>query len=173
MLTGERVVLRPLSPDDYPALYEWRIEPHTWALQSSSPLWPWTFASFCEVYDGLARGKDMAEFAVDVDGALVGRCGLFAVDELSRNGEIGISFGPPHRGKGYGRDAIRVLVTYAFEHRNLHRVWLETVASNVAALRAYAAAGFVEEGRLREHAWVEGGYDDVVRMGVLRSEWAS
>jgi RimJ/RimL family protein N-acetyltransferase len=172
MLRGERVVLRPTSPADYPALYEWRTDAATWTAMSSSPLWPLTFADFAEFYDRIVRDKDVVEFAIEADGTLVGRCGMFHLDPLARNAEVGISFGGEHRGKGYGRDAMRVLLRYGFTYRNLHRVWLETLASNVAGLRAYAAAGFVEEGRLREHAWVDGRYEDTVRMAVLRSEWA-
>jgi RimJ/RimL family protein N-acetyltransferase len=172
MLTGDRVTLRPIRPEDYPRLWEWRIDPETWEQMASSPVWPWIYADFCDLYDRMTRAKDAAEWAIDVDGELVGRTSLFAVDELSRNAEVGISFGPEHRGKGYGRDALRVLLRYAFERRNLHRVWLETVATNEMSLRAYAAAGFVEEGRLREHAWVAGRYVDVVRMAVLRAEWS-
>ena len=66
-----------------------------------------------------------------------------------------------------------MLVDYAFRSRNLRRVHLQTLASNTAALASYRAVGFMEEGRLREHAWVEGAYEDIVLMGVLRSEWAS
>jgi RimJ/RimL family protein N-acetyltransferase len=171
MLRGERVLLRPVTPEDYPRLYAWRVDPAIWPLLTPAPLWPWTYADFCDYYDRLTRREGSAEFAVEVAGELVGRCGLFQVDELSRNAEIGISLGPEHRGKGYGRDVVRTLLAYAFTHRNLHRVWLEALVSNVAAVRAYAAAGFVEEGRLREHAWVEGRYEDMVRMAVLRSEW--
>jgi RimJ/RimL family protein N-acetyltransferase len=64
-----------------------------------------------------------------------------------------------------------VLLHYGFTMRNLHRIWLDTTASNEAALRSYAAAGFVEEGRLREAAFVNGRYVDAVRMAVLRSDW--
>jgi RimJ/RimL family protein N-acetyltransferase len=172
MLSGERVVLRPTSPDDYPAMYAWRIDPATWASMNATPLAPVTYADYCETVDRRVRANEGAEFAIDVDGALVGRCGLFNIDALSRHAELGIAFGPEHRGKGYGRDAIRVLLRYAFTHRNLHRVHLETLATNTAGLRAYAAAGFVEEGRLREHAW-DGidKYVDCVLMGILRSEW--
>jgi hypothetical protein len=46
-----------------------------------------------------------------------------------------------------------------------------TWASKARALRTYRAVGVVEEGRLREHAWVEGAHDDVVLMAVFRSEW--
>jgi RimJ/RimL family protein N-acetyltransferase len=44
-------------------------------------------------------------------------------------------------------------------------------ASNERAVHAYRAAGFVEEGRMRQHVWSDGAYDDVVYMGVLREEW--
>ena len=65
---------------------------------------------------------------------------------------------------------MQVLLDYAFRSRNLRRVHLQTLAGNEAALRCYRAAGFVEEGRLREHAWVEGAYDDVVLMAVLQTD---
>jgi RimJ/RimL family protein N-acetyltransferase len=52
----------------------------------------------------------------------------------------------------------------------MRRIHLQAIASNTAALRSYEKAGFVVEGRLREHAWVRGGYEDIVLMGILRSE---
>lgn len=79
---------------------------------------------------------------------------------------------PEHQGKGLGKDVLRVLLGYGFRCRNLHRVHLETLASNQAGLRCYRSVGFVEEGRLREAAWVEGGYEDMVLMSVLRPEWS-
>ena len=170
MLTGERVVLRPLRPDDAEPLWRLRLDPLTWAQTTEKPLVPQTFAAFRERFDAPAP-DGVAEFAVDVDGGLVGRAVVFGVDALARTGEVGLSLLAEHRGRGYGRDALRVLVEYAFRSRNLRRVHLQTLAANAAALAAYRAVGFVEEGRLREHAWVEGAYDDIVLMGLLRSEW--
>ncbi len=60
---------------------------------------------------------------------------------------------------------------YAFRDHNMNRVWLEVLADNARAIRAYRTCGFVEEGRLRQHAWHDGAYKDVVVMGVLRAEW--
>ena len=74
-------------------------------------------------------------------------------------------------GRGYGRAAVRLLLRYAFMLRNLRRVWREVHAENERAVRAYKACGFVEEGRLREQAWLDGRYVDMVYMGVLREEW--
>lgn len=172
MLTGERVTLRPLRPADYERLWEWRVDITTWGDQSDEAPFPLTLEEYARASEEAARTPEKGiSFAIDVGGELVGRASLFAFDELSRNAEVGLGFGPDHRGKGYGRDTLRVLLRFAFVHRNLHRVWLECAATNERAVRAYRAAGFVEEGRLREHAWIDGRYVDMVRMAVLRSEW--
>ncbi len=76
-------------------------------------------------------------------------------------------------GKGYGREAISLLLQYAFQYHNLHKVWLRVNANNVRAMGAYRACGFVEEGRQRSHVWNDGHYVDLVLMGVLRDEWIS
>ena len=170
MLSGERVVLRPLRPSDAEPLWQLRLDPVTWAQTTEKPLVPQTFAAFRERFEAAAP-DGVAEFAVDVDEALVGRAVLFGVDPLARLGEVGIALLAEQRGRGYGRDVLRVLVDYAFRSRNLRRVHLQTLASNAAALASYRAVGFVEEGRLREQAWVEGAYEDIVLMGLLRSEW--
>ena len=171
MLTGERVVLRPVRPDDVEPLWRMRQDRLTWAQTNDAPLLPQTLAEYRARYE-VPSTSDDAHFAVDVDGRLVGRAVLFKVDALARVGEVGLSLLAEARGHGYGRDVLRVLLDYAFRSRNLRRVHLQTLASNAPALAAYRAVGFVEEGRLREHAWVEGTYDDVVVMSVLRSEWS-
>lgn len=60
---------------------------------------------------------------------------------------------------------------WAFRVQNWRRVWLTTLACNERAIRAYRKLGFVEEGRLREHAFFAGEYVDELQMGMLRSEW--
>ncbi len=171
MLTGEHVLLRPLEAEDLEPLWRARLDPLTWALTGPSPYAPETLAVYRARSEEPAKNGD-AQFAVEVDGQLAGRAGLFGFDDLSRSAELGLSLLPEHRGQGHGKDVLRVLVAFGFRTRNLHRIHLQTVASNAAALSAYRAVGFVEEGRLREHAWVEGTYDDIVLMGVLRSEWS-
>jgi RimJ/RimL family protein N-acetyltransferase len=94
-------------------------------------------------------------------------------DGLARHASVGISLGLDAAGKGYGTDALRVLVDYAFTRRNLRRVHLIVVASNERAIASYRKVGFVEEGRRREHCWVRGAYVDEVLMGLLRSEWVT
>jgi RimJ/RimL family protein N-acetyltransferase len=172
VLTGDRVVLRPLRPSDVEPLWRTRLDPVTWAQTTEAPLVPETLEEAQARYAG-PSAAGTAQFAVEVDGVLAGRAGLFGVDELARHGEVGLTLLPEHRGQGLGQDVLRVLLGYAFRSRNLRRVRLQSLASNERALGAYRAVGFAEEGRLREHAWVEGAYEDIVLLAVLRADWAA
>lgn len=165
------MVLRPLRPDDVEPLWLARLDPVLWAQTTEKPYVPQTLTEARARLEAPATGDD-ASFAVEVAGQLAGRAALFTVDPLARTGEVGLSLLPEHRGRGHGRDVLRVLLRLGFRTRNLRRIHLQTLASNAPALAAYRAVGFVEEGRLREHAWVEGAYDDVVLMAVLRADWS-
>ena len=99
-----------------------------------------------------------------------------AVDDglnwVVRRGEWGILIGEPeHWNQGYGREVARRMLEYAFEELNLNRVELRVNAANPAGIKAYEAAGFVREGTLRQAGWVEGRYEDMLVMSVLREEW--
>lgn len=109
-------------------------------------------------------------FVIDVDGVAVGSAILFDIDSYARHAEAGISLVSEARGQGIGTEAIRQLVEFGFTRLNLRRIHLQLIASNKAALRSYEKAGFVVEGRRREHAWVRGAYEDIVLMGILRSD---
>jgi RimJ/RimL family protein N-acetyltransferase len=74
-------------------------------------------------------------------------------------------------GKGYGTDAMRITLRYAFEELDLHRVSLSVWAVNARAIRSYINAGFKLEGRVRESMQRDGTRMDMLLMGVLRSEF--
>ncbi len=74
-------------------------------------------------------------------------------------------------GKGYGTDAMKVILRYAFQELNLRRVSLDTFEYNPRAIRSYEKAGFVHEGRVREFLYREGQRWDMLFMGVQREEW--
>lgn len=117
-----------------------------------------------------AEGSASQQFVIEADGVAVGFVGLFDIDELARQGEIGIALVPEARSKGIGTAALMQMIDHAFVRGNLRRLHLEVIASNAAAIRSYEKAGFVVEGRMREHAWVRGHYEDIVRMGLLRDK---
>ena len=125
-----------------------------------------------EFFDELTKNKDNFGFAIEAAGTFIGDIGLYNIDRLGGTAEVGIGIGDRNYwGKGYGREAMSLIVDYGFRLQNLRRIWLEVHATNERAIRSYAAVGFVEEGRQREHAWVGGQFVDIVLMGLLRSEW--
>jgi RimJ/RimL family protein N-acetyltransferase len=75
------------------------------------------------------------------------------------------------KGQGLGRACVRLLKQIAFRDLRAHRFWLDVKSANTRALQLYASEGFVEEGRLRDSVRVPGGYDSLVVMSVLESEY--
>ena len=103
---------------------------------------------------------------------MIGNCGVFDIDPVNRSGELGIMLGEKDEwNKGYGTEAMLLLVRHCFETLNLNRAYLRVYAENLRAKRSYEKAGFVEEGRLREGVYKHGKYDDVIVMSILHSEW--
>jgi RimJ/RimL family protein N-acetyltransferase len=172
MLSGEKVTLRAVARDDLPRFLVFFNDVEVELAGGGDPPTPKTLKEVEKFFDADAPDPSKTIFAVEADGKLIGFCGLFEIDETSRTCELGIFIGDKeYWGRGYGRDAVRLLLGYAFRLRNLRRMWLEVHSENERAIRAYKSCGFVEEGRLREHAWLDGRYVDMVFMGVLREEW--
>lgn len=163
------VTLRTRVETDLDVLYRLAAELETWEERSPSSPAPLTRAAFDERLAD--RDGSGAQFVIEVDGQPIGQVSLFAEDGLARHAEVGIGLLPEARGRGIGSAAIAQIIEFAFVRRNLRRLHLEAIESNIGAIRVYERAGFVIEGRQREHAWVRGGYEDIVRMGLLRSEW--
>jgi RimJ/RimL family protein N-acetyltransferase len=174
MLQGERVLLRAIRRDDLERLCEFNNDIEVELAGGGDPPMPQSLERLQADFDRETAkgGRNDATFAIEVAGQLVGACGLSNFNPTALTCELGIGIGDKaYWGQGYGRECVRLLVEYAFRYRNLRKVWLWVHAANERAIRAYRAAGFVEEGRLRQHVWSNGRYDDVVQMGILRVEW--
>lgn len=103
---------------------------------------------------------------------LVGSCGLDG--NFFPHGEAFVGIGIGERelwGKGYGTDAMMVVLRYGFQELNLRRISLTCSGFNPRAIRSYEKAGFVHEGRVRKLLHREGKRWDMVHMGVLQEEW--
>ena len=104
----------------------------------------------------------------------IGNCGLHGIDYRNRTAEFGILIGEPDaRGKGFGTEATRLILDYAFTALGLHNVMLRVFAYNPAGVRAYTKAGFREFGRRRKSQFMGGKYWDVIYMECLATEWGS
>ncbi len=176
MLQGERVLLRPQKRDDLPRVWQFTNDPEFKRLIGDWPFEPQSLERLEARFEArLQEGeRDGPRFAIEADGQYIGHATLYDISEATGVCWVSIGIGDSaYQGHGYGREALRLLLDYAFRIRNLRRVCLNVMATNERAIRAYRGLGFVEEGRLRQHAWDGERYQDELCMGLLRDEWVA
>ena len=176
ILVGERVRLRGVRDDDLSTLAKWEMDPGRTATLKNRVVPPSEASAKEFIAKSSANQEGGLGFAVetlDDPPLLVGFVGLWGARPKDRCAELGISLGREYIGRGYGSDATRVMVGYGFREMGLHRIQLSVAAFNLAGIRAYEKAGFVEEGRHRESVLHDGRWYDDVLMSILDHEWAA
>ncbi|KAF9073488.1 acyl-CoA N-acyltransferase [Rhodocollybia butyracea] len=103
----------------------------------------------------------------------VGFICLFEAETKNRSAKVGLGLLPEFWGRGYAKQALCFIVDYAFQELALHRVALTVFESNIVARALYKKIGFVEEGVDRKANWVDGRWQDVIRMSILDEEWVA
>lgn len=166
---GSLVTLRPIEAGDHERIAAFSNDLEVMLLAGGSPPAPRSRARVASTLEQLAREETTLGFAIDADGTLIGLCMLAQLDPVSLTAQLEIVIGErEYWGRGYGREAVRLLVDYGFRLRNLRKIWLAVRANNPRAIRAYEAVGFTEEGRPRAHVWNDGDYVDLVYMGLFK-----
>jgi ribosomal-protein-alanine N-acetyltransferase len=168
-LVGDLVRLRALGPDDAQALAALVADPEFGRFLNP---WAWQPYSVDSALDFINRhDPDAVSWAVEclADGELLGTTGLHHLDFRSRNCYWGIGIGPPSRwGKGFGTEACRLAVRFAFKELAMEKVYLRVYEGNDRGRRAYEKAGFAVEGTLPRDIWLHGGYATTYLMAVYR-----
>ena len=121
------------------------------------------------------QGESMAWFTIRTiaDNQLLGDINLGLTRWNSRDAFVGLGIGPrDFWGRGYGTEAMQLILQYAFLELNLDRVTLNVFEYNQRAIRSYEKAGFQHEGRQRGALLREGKRWDMLYMSVLRKEWS-
>ncbi len=164
---GQKVRLRALERADLPHCVEWFKDPEVREFIFLDK--PMSLAEEEKWYEEQLKRTNERVFAIEtVRGKYIGNLGLLKIDTKNRHAEIGIFIGDKASwGKGYGTDAIKQGLRYAFEELNLHKVYLTHFANNARGRRCYEKCGFVQEGVLRDHAFKGGRYHDHPIMGVI------
>lgn len=173
LFEGELVRLTQISREHLPAYKRWFRDYEVQRLLGPLPV-PMTDESEDAWYEQASTSTDTYTFSIRTlaDDVLIGNCGLFNLDRKNRSAEFGIVIGEKdYWGRGYGTDAIRPLLRFAFDELNLHRVELRVYDFNERGVRAYEKLGFTHEGRRRDALWREGAYHDVIVMSLLEDEW--
>ncbi len=174
MIYGQRVRLRAIEREDISTFLRWFNDPevrqYLLMYQPMSRAWEerW-FEGRLDRQDDYLLGIEVAEG----DGwRLIGNVGLHKVDWKNRHAVLGIALGEKaYWGQGYGTDAVRTMLRFAFAELNLHRVELEVFDYNPRAEACYVKAGFRREGTRRQALYRDGRYHDEHLMSILKDEF--
>ena len=169
-LEGELVRLRPIAARDADGLWEIVTDPESRRVMGQT-----TAFTRAEVEAWCATVSDRdgrIDLAVTAGGSdeYLGEIVLTDIDEARRTASLRLAMRPGTRGRGYGTDAIGLVLGLAFDGLGLHRIGLEVLAINHRAQALYEVVGFVVEGRLRD-AYRDGDrFCDAIVMGILEDE---
>ncbi|MCA9728762.1 MAG: GNAT family N-acetyltransferase [Candidatus Eisenbacteria bacterium] len=174
VLTGPRIILRPLRDADVEDLFE--IYSHVEVMRYwTSPAHrerAETEKLVAEIRRGFEEGWlfewGIADRTTD---RVIGTATLFHVDWAHRRAEIGYALGRAEWGAGYASEALTVLIGFAFEKLDLHRLEADADPRNERSLRVLARQGFRREGTQLERYWLLGEIQDAALLGLLRHEW--
>ncbi|MCL2884711.1 MAG: GNAT family N-acetyltransferase [Oscillospiraceae bacterium] len=171
-IVGERLYLSPFDADD--------TESYTnWAAWMNNRTVADNFGGYHNLVSLSSAKKALEElkgyrFAIVLldDDTLIGHISLHDIDHVNRNAFLGIFIGEEaHRNKGYGAEAIRLVLDYGFRTLNFNNVMLSVHADNASGIACYKKVGFREAGRRREGIFKDGKYVDKLFMDILAREF--
>jgi RimJ/RimL family protein N-acetyltransferase len=167
MLTGEKIILRPIMMEDWEETVKWRNDLFIKSSTISHPF-PVTAELEKNWYESHLKSKDSSYIPFTViskgSGKVAGYFSLNNVNWISRNGFVSGAIGERQdQGQGMGREAVELLLKYAFENLNLHKIYAY-VRTDHPALKTWADLGAVTEGILKEHFFCQGIYHDVALL---------
>ncbi|MCH5584716.1 GNAT family N-acetyltransferase [Shimazuella sp. AN120528] len=171
---GSQVRLTSFRADDAMEMLPWYEDADTLRKLDTDIAYPKTLNEI-QAPDRLqSRMPNGFQFAIRTleNDVLIGFIALHSIEWNNQTGLLAIGIGDPkYRRRGLGRDAIQVMLRYAFHELNLNRVGLDVIEYNDAAIKTYEKAGFIIEGRMRSAVLRDGSSYDRIIMGLLRSEW--
>lgn len=162
---GDGLSLRTVEPEDHDFVYRhWNRPAIRRGFARHAPRSREQVAEFFEDSD------DAVHFLACRDDDPVGFVWLFRIDDVAGRAELGYWVVPDEQGNGHATEIARLAVEYAFDERGLHKVLARVLDWNDASARVLEKVGFRQEGRLRDHYYVDGERVDADLYALLDSE---
>ncbi len=170
---GKLVELAPIDPEKDTAAWEaWNRDSDYLRLLDDVPATQFSASMIKEWFEKEDYSGTLFMIRTLEDQKPIGFVELMGYDWIARNAWVGIGIGDAdYRSKGYGAEAMNLMLKFAFRVQNLHRINLGVFSFNPRAIRCYEKCGFKYEGTERDYIYKDDQYWDAQIMGVLNSEW--
>ncbi len=173
MLKGKNVFLRPVEMKDVDALYLWENNPENWLV--SNTVTPFS-RFFLEQYvvgalNDIYADKQLRLIIEDLHGATCGAIDLFDFDPHNRRAAIGILVETGSRNKGFGTEALQLVINYANNTLNLNQLHCTIDFDNTRSLKLFQKLGFEITGQRKQWKWRSSGWlDEHFLQLILKQE---
>ena len=173
-VTGQKLYLRALEKSDINETYLGWINDSEVTRYMVTGIFPSNMERLEEYYQHMTTSPNHVILAI-IDKASekhIGNITLNDINWIDRRANLGIMVGDKDLwGKGYGTEATKLMIQYAFDKLNLHKLWLGVYAFHKAAIRLYEKAGFEVEGCFKNELYRDGKYHDRIVMGMTREKY--
>ena len=174
-MRGKLIDLGPLDSNLLPTYQRW-INDFETIGNLDLDLTPTTREQELEWFNHVSQSEHDVDFTIyeKQTGKPLGNVGLHKIDFRDRKAEFGIFIGEiDYRGRGYGTEATRLVLSYAFTVLGLHNVMLIVYEFNMAAHHIYQKVGFCEIGRRRQSRLMKGKLWDTIYMDCLATDFSN
>lgn len=169
-LVGERIYLSPINQEDYLTYTRWMNDKNITNNLGNT--------SFINTIEGEKEWLNKKDNDVNLaivlkeNDELIGNISLMDIDQINRKATLGIFIGElKYRSNGYGKEAINLILDFAFNYQNLHSVDLNVFSFNELAINCYLKVGFKEYGRRHDSYFLNGKYYDEIKMEILENDF--
>lgn len=174
-MVGKKCYLSPPSLEDAEKWTEWDNDLEVTIPMGEEAYTPYSVDKTREIISNIIKKQShifsIVELKTDKS---IGRCMLFAIDQVDRRAMFGIAIGDKkYWSKGYGLEATKLLLDYGFNLLNLNNIMLGVYSFNQRAINCYKKVGFKEIGRRRQARIIGGKKFDVILMDILAEEFES
>lgn len=160
-LKGQKVQLRAAEPSDVDVIYQWENDPENWLVSNTiAPYSKDQILNFIQNENDIFASNQTRFMIEDIDRNAVGCIDLFDFDPKNHRVGTGILVDPSFRGRGYGKEALQLLVDYCLEVLQVRCVFAEVISTNAASLELFEKGGFQRTGVRKEWLWDGRSYVD-------------
>jgi RimJ/RimL family protein N-acetyltransferase len=168
-ITGKSVYLSPMNTEDAEIYVKW-LSDLSIAENLGNAV---KTISVTGEKEWIEKNSHLCQYAIvklETD-ELIGNCGFNDLNHIKQCGEVGLFIGDEeNRNKGYGTEALKLLVSFGFDYLNLNNIMLKVFEFNERAIKCYKKVGFKEFGRRRQSYYLKGKYYDEIYMDIIRAE---
>jgi len=160
-LKGSEIYLRALEPEDLEFVYAVENDESVWEISNTqTPYSKFLIKQYLEnAHKDIFEVKQLRLMVSSYDSEPLGLIDIFDFDFKNRRAGIGILIkDAKDRDKGYGREALQLLINYSFSHLELHQLYCNISEENKASIKLFTNQGFVNVGLKKDWNYANGSY---------------